>query len=64
MYKEEKEYITIPLEEYKELLITKGKYEELKMFNTPLINKPIITYNDKPIVDPYKLTCNVGDSNE
>lgn len=29
--------ITIPFEEYKGLLIIKGKYEELKEINTPLI---------------------------
>lgn len=64
MNKEKIEYITIPLDEYKELLVIKGKYEELKMLNTPLINKHTIIYNDKPIIEPYKFTCKVGDSNE
>lgn len=48
-------YITIPMEEYKELLIIKGQYEELKRLQKPLIfydgtNRPIM----KP---PYKVTC-------
>ena len=51
--------ITIPFEEYKELLILKGRYEELK--NKSIINTGI-TYrdleNDKGItIDPYKVTC-------
>ena len=50
--------ITIPFEEYKELLILKGRYEELK--NKSIINTEI-TYrdleNDKGItIDPYKVT--------
>lgn len=57
------ELITIKLDEYKELLIIKGKYEELKSIGLP-INKQIITYNGKQIAEPYKLTCKVGDSNE
>lgn len=64
------EEITITMEEYKELLIIKGKYEELKSRET----KPIIWsgYNEKgttilpcrdiqttdPIIaPPYKITC-------
>ena len=42
--------ITIPLEEYKELLIIKGKYEELKSKN--IISIPSIKYEY-----PYKMTC-------
>lgn len=34
---EDKVYIRITLEEYKELLIIKGKYEELRKINKPLI---------------------------
>lgn len=37
MEKEVEERIFISLKEYKELLIIKGKYEELKQFYTPLI---------------------------
>ena len=59
--------ITISLEEYKELLIIKGKYEELKsQQNIPwTINNPrgtTITYKDtkeqaKELTNPYKVTC-------
>lgn len=31
------EEITIPMEEYKELLIIKGKYEEIRRMQKPLI---------------------------
>ena len=56
-------YITIPMEEYKELLIIKGKYEELKSqqtftpgirWNGGSVNLKDI--NDVPI-NPYKYTC-------
>lgn len=45
--------ITISMEEYKELLIIKGKYEELKSqttkpVTTPLIREPL-TLTKKPI---------------
>ena len=56
-------YITIPMEEYKELLIIKGKYEELKNQQTftPGIrwNGDKITYRDSKDVpiEPYKVTC-------
>ena len=36
--------ITISMEEYKELLIIKGKYEELKSQQGYLPGKPTITY--------------------
>lgn len=52
--------ITITLEEYKELLIIKGKYEELKSRDSSWI-KPIISWKDyygKPDIDPNpKITC-------
>ena len=54
------ENITIPMEEYKELLITKGKYEELK---SQQILKPTYTgikdLREKYTVpeSPYKITC-------
>lgn len=46
--------ITIPLKEYQELLITKGKYEELKdiynnKLNSSLVNRTPILYKDKNI---------------
>ena len=61
-YKDISQYITIPMEEYKELLIIKGKYEELKSNQTLYPTYPSwskITYrgeNDVPI-NPYTFTC-------
>lgn len=67
----EQKEITISMEEYKELLMIKGKYEELK--NQPV--KPILyrepvtikEYGDNPLREmfttdplpqqPYKITC-------
>lgn len=52
--------ITIPMEEYKELLVIKGKYEELRnlYYSYP---KSTITYRDfnseKELTPPYKVTC-------
>lgn len=60
------EKITISFEEYKELLIIKGRYEELKsQQNIPWTVKPngtTITYTntrkqDKELTPPYKVTC-------
>jgi hypothetical protein len=58
------EKITISLEEYKQLLIIKGKYEELKSQKsvTQPFNPTKITYagpDGKPIdlTPPYKVTC-------
>ena len=58
--------IEIPFEEYKELLIIKGRYEELKsQQSVPWIVSPkdtTITYTntkrqDKELTPPYKVTC-------
>lgn len=65
--------IEIPFEEYKELLIIKGKYEELKSQKRETIHwdpsptiqpvtMPTITYKDIKTTDPlpgetYKITC-------
>lgn len=53
--------ITISLEEYKELLIIKGKYEELKSQQGYIPNKPTITYTggngNTGLEYPYKVTC-------
>jgi len=71
MAQETKNYTTpltieIPFEEYKELLIIKGRYEELKsQQNIPWTVKPngtTITYTntreqDKELTPPYKVTC-------
>lgn len=57
--------ITIPLEEYKELLIIKGKYEELKEQQQPIYTgirfngNPIYTEYDNGLKEPYKITCGV-----
>lgn len=54
------ENITIPMEEYKELLMIKGKYEELK---SQQILKPTYTrirdLSEKYTApeSPYKITC-------
>ena len=64
--------IEIPFEEYKELLMIKGRYEELKAQKTQTIDwkpstirepitMPTITYGDRsndPLPEsPYKITC-------
>lgn len=57
--------ITITLEEYKELLNVKGRYEELKSIycSSLAYPKPTITYRDftkeqdKDLKPPYKVTC-------
>ena len=54
------ETITITLEEYKELLMIKGKYEELKSLYTPTFNTKIIYRgfeDEKELKPPYKVTC-------
>lgn len=60
--------ITITMEEYKELLIIKGKYEELKEQIQPIgwvPNRTIITYKNaddlfEKEVKPYKVTCDLS----
>lgn len=59
-----KETITISMEEYKELIMIKGKYEELKsLYQYPIhvYPKTNITYrdfnNEKDLIPPYKITC-------
>lgn len=59
--KDREETITITMKEYKELLETKGRYEELKSIYQPYY-KPTITYNgirlnDNELKPPYKVTC-------
>ena len=43
--------ITIPMEEYKELLMIKGKYEELKLNSYIIKTKPTYPYN--PSTSPF-----------
>ena len=53
----ENKEITIPMEEYKELLIIKGKYEELKSQQTPpLIMRDFTLKDSKMPEPPYKIT--------
>lgn len=57
--------IEVPFEEYKELLMIKGKYEELKELYKPWYSNPNkITYHDfthdgDKQMDPRKVTCNL-----
>ena len=67
----EQDKITISIEEYKELLIIKDKYEEISKFNKPLILKydgynekgttilpcKDIKTNEPIIAPPYRVTC-------
>lgn len=67
----EEEKITITMKEYKELLVIKGKYEELKEINKSLVvfddkknNINIMPYpykeintTDPILTPPYKITC-------
>ena len=57
------ETITISLEEYKELLMIKGKYEELKskQSNQGLPNTILLKETKEELPKyPYKLTCEGG----
>lgn len=74
--KEEIITITIPMEEYKELLIIKGKYEELKsQTKQPIVwngynvkDTTILPCRDtgefqttsQVVTPPYKITCKGG----
>jgi len=55
--------ITISMEEYKELLIIKGKYEELKsnqtlkIWNEPTLTRTIYGSGEQITESPYKITC-------
>ena len=51
--------ITIPMEEYKELLIIKEKYEELKsqeLYKKPCTNSPTLTRDFPQYYNPSKTT--------
>lgn len=69
MGKEER-LIQIPLEEYKELLVIKGRYEELIKKEIILPNRityingvPIQEY-EKELKPPYKITCDLESKGE
>lgn len=51
--------ITIPMEEYKELLIIKGKYEELKsqeLYKKPCVSSPGLIRDFPQYYEPSKTT--------
>lgn len=50
---EEDAYVAIKWSEYKELLIMKGKYEELKEKESPTIQYVPYTPNIQPLTTPY-----------
>lgn len=59
----ENQVITIPMEEYKELLMIKGKYEELKSqqqiqkISLPDYHIKELSERYKTPEPPYKITC-------
>lgn len=54
--------VTIQLSEYKELLIIKGRYEELKNMYMPSYPKTSITYRGpETFKSPYTVTCGESD---
>ena len=66
MKEKEERLIQIPLEEYKELLVIKGRYEELVKKEIVFPNQKITYVNGVPIqeYDTYKITCNVESKGE
>jgi hypothetical protein len=52
------ENIMISLEEYKELLVIKGKYEELSKLHSPLVyyDGNNVKNSNMPNLEPYKIT--------
>lgn len=70
MKEKEERLIQIPLEEYKELLVIKGRYEELVKKEIILPNQKITYINGVPIqeyekeYDTYKITCNMESNGE
>ena len=70
MKEKEERLIQIPLEEYKELLIIKGRYEELVKKEIILPNQKITYINGTPIqeyekeYDTYKITCDLESKGE
>ncbi len=70
MKEKEERLIQIPLEEYKELLVIKGRYEELVKKKIILPNETITYINGVPVklyekeYDTYKVTCNMESNGE
>lgn len=70
MKEKEERLIQIPLEEYKELLIIKGRYEELIKKEIVFPNQRITYVNGVPIqkyekeYETYKMTCDMESKGE
>lgn len=71
MKEKEERLIQIPLEEYKELLVIKGRYEELTKKELLLPNRKITYIDGVPIQEcekelkpPYKITCDLESKGE
>lgn len=70
MKDKEERLIQIPLEEYRELLIIKGRYEELIKKEIVFPNRKITYINGVPIqecgkeYDTYKITCDMENKGE
>lgn len=70
MKEKEETLIQIPLEEYKELLVIKGRYDELVKKEILLPNQRITYIDGIPVqklkkeYDTYKITCNVESKGE
>ena len=70
MKEKEERLIQIPLEEYKELLVIKGRYEELVKKEIVFPNQRITYVNGVPIqeyekkYDTYKISCNIENKGE
>lgn len=71
MKEKEERLIQIPLEEYKELLVIKGRYEEIVKKEIIFPNQKITYINGVPIQEyakelkpPYKITCNLESKGE
>lgn len=55
---EEDAYVSVKWSEYKELLVMKGKYEELKEKEAPIIQYVPYTPNIQPLTTPYPADLN------
>ena len=70
MKEKEERLIQIPLEEYKQLLIIRGRYEELAKKEIIFSNEKITYINGVPIqeyekeYDTYKINCNMNNKGE
>lgn len=60
------ENIIIPMEEYKELLMIKGKYEELKSQQVKpiLVREPKIAKDYEPPIELYTTICGLEEQKQ